>query len=301
MRRKPMTREVAERHHKAGFGQGQGAAYKPWIQVHTFPSKGVSRRQIGRLTGRQHVLLSNLERAAFLAAQRLSSVVDIREQFPLLSLEETECIAQELRVRHPGPTASEPTVMTTNLLLTLRGGRLSAISVKQSRDLGERRTLEKLEIERRYWSSRNVDWRIVTEREISEDLQYNLVYLDECYDPPSGTDAVGVDVLEAFFLDAIRRSPASALNSVCLGVDAAFNLKGGTSLAITRHALAHKRWLVPLAIRLDPSKPLMNLEAGPFAASSASDQGLKFITPLDDCVRGSGKQPSGPVQGEVGL
>nr|WP_238602194.1 TnsA endonuclease N-terminal domain-containing protein [Lysinibacillus parviboronicapiens] len=47
-------------------------------------------------------------------------VVDIREQYPLLPLEETIVIADELGLKHPtDPKTIEPDVMTTDFLLTV--------------------------------------------------------------------------------------------------------------------------------------------------------------------------------------
>jgi hypothetical protein len=52
-----------------------------------------------------------------------------------------------------------------------------------SEELKNTRTLEKLEIERRYWAEQGVDWRIVTEREISRQTAKNIewIYSAECF------------------------------------------------------------------------------------------------------------------------
>ncbi|MGP7816533.1 TnsA endonuclease N-terminal domain-containing protein [Niallia sp. 01092] len=47
-------------------------------------------------------------------------IVDIREQFPLLPIEETIIIAEELGIKHPtDPNTGEPVVMTTDFLVTV--------------------------------------------------------------------------------------------------------------------------------------------------------------------------------------
>ncbi len=46
--------------------------------------------------------------------------MDIREQFPLLPIEETIIIAEELGIKHPtDPNTGEPVVMTTDFLVTV--------------------------------------------------------------------------------------------------------------------------------------------------------------------------------------
>src|SRR5271165_5097213 len=105
---------------KAGRGQGEGATYHPWLTVQDVPSTGFSQQLDGWKTGRVHHLLSTLELAAFYHAEWSLAVVDIREQYPLFELEETQAIADRCGVRHPShPQAHTPLVMTTDLLLTV--------------------------------------------------------------------------------------------------------------------------------------------------------------------------------------
>ncbi|MFL6353151.1 MAG: TnsA endonuclease N-terminal domain-containing protein [Bryobacteraceae bacterium] len=137
----------------------------------------------GRKTGRHHVVFSNIERGTLLAAQWLDDVTDLREQYPLWPLAETMAIADELAVSHPAHNDGTPVLMTTDLVLTVRGveQRLQPIAVKPSRQLAELRTLEKLEIERIYWKRRGCRWQIVTELELPEQLIQNLNWVDEYY------------------------------------------------------------------------------------------------------------------------
>lgn len=164
----PVTEADVERWIAQGYGQGEGALYKPWLTVRDVPSKGRSHRPPCLKSGRELHLLSDREMACFLHAQFSPIVVDIREQFALLPRESTEQIADVMGVRHPryfGSRANQ--VMTTDFLLTLRsanhGYRYIAISVKPSDKLlpleKNRRTQELLEIERRYWNARGIDWR----------------------------------------------------------------------------------------------------------------------------------------------
>ena len=66
---------------------------------------------------------------------------------------------------------------TTDFVLTFNNGineTEMAIAVKQSADLTSQRTLEKLEIERCYWSARNIPWQILTEKELPRAVVKNL-------------------------------------------------------------------------------------------------------------------------------
>lgn len=61
--------------------------------------------------------MSDLEPNYFCLTEYSDLVVDVREQFPLLPLEETIVIAEELGIKHPtDPKIGEPIVMTTDFL-----------------------------------------------------------------------------------------------------------------------------------------------------------------------------------------
>src|SRR5713101_3462125 len=72
---------------KEGRGQGRGANYLPWLYIHDVPSRGRAWRTKGWKTGRPHHLLSDLEHDYQLIQDWDPSVIDIREQYPLLPLE----------------------------------------------------------------------------------------------------------------------------------------------------------------------------------------------------------------------
>ncbi len=162
------------RYLKEGRGQGNGADYKPWIYIHDFPSRGVSARIPGRTTGRIHHLLSRHEEYYFYILDADPDVLDIREQFPL-RLTETMEIARRLNVKHPWK-GDFPFVMTTDFLVTRTDG-LHARTIKCSDELDSPRTIEKFSIEQAYWSVRGIDWKIVTEKQISRDRALNWQWL----------------------------------------------------------------------------------------------------------------------------
>jgi hypothetical protein len=254
---RPMTREQIAERYAGGYGQGEGPEYRSWLQAHDVPSKGVTFRMNGRKTGRQHVLFSTIERDAFLASQWLDDVGDIREQFPLWPIEETEAIAEELAINHPAHPKGGVVLMTTDLLLTTRVGSVEAVAVKPSDKISERRVLEKLEIERLYWERRGVRWSIVTERELPRALASNLVWIDDYYEiTPETIDPQQIARIEAYLFDRLLTAGNIPLNRVCAEADDRLGQQPGNCLGVVRHALARKRWLIPLNHKIDPDAPL---------------------------------------------
>ena len=98
-----------------GRGQGEGAAYIPWLLIQDFPSLGRVHRIAGWKTGRVHHLFSDLESNVFLVFELSQSIIDIREQFPLFKIEETQEIARKMGVKHPAdPGTKCPVILTTD-------------------------------------------------------------------------------------------------------------------------------------------------------------------------------------------
>jgi hypothetical protein len=58
-----------------------------------------------------------------------------------------------------------------------------AIAVKSSEELSKARVIEKLQIEKIYWEARGVEWRIFTEKEVSDGLRENLLWIQPYLNP----------------------------------------------------------------------------------------------------------------------
>jgi len=241
--------------------QGAGADYKPWLTVRDVPSRGRSHRILGAVTGRVHHLLSDLERDAFLIYDYLSGVSDIREQFPL-DRDATSTIAEQAGIRHPVDARTKtPLVQTTDLVVDIvRNGLPETIarSVKPSSELQKARVVEKLEIERRYWKDRGVDWGIVTEHELPSAVIQNLQLLQGCG---------RVDHLQQPFVGYYAERAAlvaseleawgnASLQQFCHAMDARLGLDGGGTLLLVRHLLATKVWLTDLFHPITDTTPL---------------------------------------------
>jgi len=94
-------------------------------------------------------------------------------------MEALQNIALEAGIDYPSFN-NEPIVMTTDFLVTAkRNGKILhyARTVKPSSDLSDERIIEKFEIERRFFNSKNIDWGIITEKELSSVFTNNMEIL----------------------------------------------------------------------------------------------------------------------------
>jgi hypothetical protein len=266
-KRKRKTNAITnKRRLKDGRGSGYLGSYKPWIHIQDIASKGLATRIKGIKTGRVHHLLSKLELDCFYCLDWAEQVLDIREQYPLY-LAETLASAKELNIRHPRvPVTGEEVVMTTDFLVTMRhplGFKEVAICVKYAHDLENSRSVEKLEIERVYWNRRGVKWLIITERQINPVLVKNIRWIhsfaDIEYSQPNITPII-IENTANFMYEFICRENVPLRNATDSS-DKNFSLETGTSLAIVRHLIAAKRWLVNMQKPLQPEKslPILNL------------------------------------------
>jgi hypothetical protein len=253
-----MKRWIAE-----GRGQGHGEHYGPWLKVQNVPSHGYVNRILGWKTKRRHEFLSNLEASYFYLLEWSLSVIDVREQFPLLPLHETLAIAEQCGIKHPKiPGTNEPVVMTTDFLVDVAHNGTTtehARTVKPAKDLSSDRTLEKFEIERRYWLRRKVDWAIITERDIPEAFVKNIEWVHHYRDISDKfkVPAEEVQKIERLLAELLKGGLAlTASTNTC---DDQLGLEPGTGLAIVRHLLASRRWQIDMQNHIDFRKPIVLL------------------------------------------
>jgi hypothetical protein len=235
-----------ERRLAEGRGQGRGAQYRPWLEIHDVPSRGLVSRLKSPLNGRVYHPLSKLETDWLFALHAVPGVIDIREGFPL-GLEETLEIATQLGIAHPtDPKSKAPCVATTDFVVNVVEGVReieSAFAVKLSADLASQRTLEKLEIERLYWSARSICWRILTEKERPIGLIKNLRWVFPHIDLISSgaVSAAEVHRIRSTMEPMIQQS-TKGLTDLTAHCDDLLGLRPGSALSVVRHLIGVGAW-----------------------------------------------------------
>lgn len=170
---------------KQKFGLGEHTNYKPWLRVQDVKSYGHSAKIDGLKTKRVHHLFSEHESCFFYLAEFCDSVVDIREQFPLLPLTLSVKIAKILDVKHPAhPQSKELSLMTTDFLLTRTDGNrvwYEAVAVKPADQLSDTRTAEKLDIERLWWQLQGIPFHLFVMTEQNKIQSKNIQWFSAPY------------------------------------------------------------------------------------------------------------------------
>ncbi|MEM1168768.1 MAG: TnsA endonuclease C-terminal domain-containing protein [Cyanobacteria bacterium P01_H01_bin.35] len=240
-----------ERYLKEGRGEGEGKNYVPWIQIHDFPSQGRSHRILGWKTGREHHLLSDLEKKTFYLFEWSDIVTDIREQYPLLNLDLAMSIADEMNFKYPEDSKHKtPYILTTDFLLTVeKAGKQTQLArtVKLAKDLEKKSVVEKLELERRYYLQQNIDWGIITEKGISPIFAKNIEWIHSSYHLEASIDA---ELSELYPIANILKEKLSVsdtkVTDITTALDREMNLEIGTALYLFKHLVARKEIIVDM-------------------------------------------------------
>ncbi|WP_394903232.1 TnsA endonuclease N-terminal domain-containing protein [Clostridium butyricum] len=252
---------------KEGIGTGNGDKYKPWIKIQDVPSLGRSSRIRGIKTGRQHELLSDMERNYFFFLEYSDTVQDIREQFPLLPIEETLLIAKELGVEHPKhPQTGEYIVMTTDFLVSINYNNEFyevARTIKSKEDLINKRISEKFEIERQYWEKKGINWGIVTDEEIDKVIANNISLVHSYKDIgtiDSFNDIKASDLKDLIY-EFMKRiiDNTEAMRSICNQFDNEMCLEKGSSLCIFKYLIINKIIEIDITEKINVNKAISSI------------------------------------------
>jgi len=236
---------------KADRGIGEGKDYIPYTKTYEFASKGRVSRLQGIKTNRIHHLQSDIVLRAFLVFEWSDDVVDIRESYPLRDVLEVIDDKADLRFdRFQNEKTKEQYVLTTSFLLTTEDAnglrKEVARTIKSASDLERATAWENLEIQRRYWKAKNVDWKVLTEKEIPRQLAKNIEWVRETLlntDQVTDRDGLSEEMLSYLF-----DYPDMPVEMTIKRFESKTGIKSGIGLYLFRYLLAKK------AIRIDLQK-----------------------------------------------
>lgn len=258
-RNRKITENTIKRKTAQQRGLGRLADYKPWNTIQDTASNSLVTRIKGWKTGRIHQILSQLQLQFFYLLEWSSQVVDIREQFPL-DQAETVAIAEEIGNSKLAEQINIGNFICLEFLVTVKdsfGTKDVARTVVNSKFLTNKNLIEKLEIQRRYWDFRSIDWGVVTEKEIDLAVVKNIEWIHSSLD---------ADCLEPLTVEKIKQADCFlipkiqiqnlTLREITCACDEQLNLPVGSALSIVRYLIANKRIKVDIFVPLQPAEIL---------------------------------------------
>jgi len=233
-------------------GTGELQTYIPWHNVVEVGSKGSSFRPFGIKTNRMHVFLSTIEYRYFLLSEWNDEVVDIREQFPL-DFNTTKSIARDIGVKH-SQNRGRPIVTTTDFVITVKsdnGYSYLARAIKTESELSNPRTIEKLTVEREYWNQKDIDWKLVTDKDLPKILIKNIEILRPNFQRFEAGDTHNlVERNIRFYWNQYNEQQTINVIRLCNSIDERLNLDTGTSLKVFKYMVYSKAIFIDLNSRI---------------------------------------------------
>jgi len=195
--------------------------------------------------------MSNNELAYFYILDWSDNVTDIREQYPLSDLDFAVAVAAQAGIKYPIDNVSGyPYIMTCDFMITTITG-MKARTIKMAEELENPRTIEKLEIERRYWAKQGIDWRIVTEHEISRQKAKNIEWLFTAEGfTISGRNEYELENIRCALLNLLRHGDFSVIEAANI-IESEFLLAAGTGLQLFKQLVLEKRLVIDLNLPMN--------------------------------------------------
>lgn len=252
-----------ERYIKEGRGQNELENYIPWLKISDFSSMGRATRIHGLKTKRIHHLHSDNQLRAFLLFEWSDKVVDIRESYPLLDLMEVIDKKNDLRLdKFRDKKSGEQYVLTTNFLLTLKDQRgnisYAARTIKNASDLNKKIVLDKLEIERRYWLAKGIDWKIITNKEQNRQYCKNIEWIRETL-IEGASDNLYMEALGEKLISTFMKGNNKKAKNIMKEFEDANKLDKGMGLYIFRHLIGTKKILVDMREKINVNRNVQDL------------------------------------------
>lgn len=240
-----------------------GKDYVPYTKTNTFSSKGRATRVMGIKTGRIHHLQSDNQYRAFMYFEWADHVIDIRESYPLLDIMEVIDNKEGLKFdKFKDKEKDKQFILTTNFLLTVdRGeGELEYVArtVKNTSELSRVITAEKLEIERRYWAAKGVQWRVITEKELDRQYVKNAEFTRETLLQSQYQAEVLQDMGEDMTL-VLMNSSDRPLKQVIRDFERGEEMDEGVGLFVFRYLIAKKRIHIDMFRKFDINKKVSEI------------------------------------------
>lgn len=215
--------------------------YVSAIKIQDFPSRGRVSRIKGRTTGRLHHLLSDLESNVFYLLDFQDEVIDIKEHYPLLDLFDLDIDLENINLnKFKNKKTGEQYLFTTSFVITVKYGtreEYKAISVKNESQLYKATTQEKLEVERRYWKERGIEWCILTNKDIEVEMIENIKWLmlgDDDIDDGKKL------LIESLIIDSIKTSNSVSIASLITNIENLVGLNGEVLVVLKKMIITNK-------------------------------------------------------------
>lgn len=224
------------------------------LKVTTFSSKGRATRIKSIKNNEIYHLQSDNQLRLFLLLEWTDVVTDIKVNHELNDLEANLENTENLRLdKFIDKEIGNLYKLHTNFLITINKQNAEekvAISVKSVTELERKVVIEKIEIERRYWSSKGVEFYIITDKQLDRIVAENIIWVRETLLDKEITNKKELANELYCLLEANRLVNINSL----LKVFDSDKCKNGMGLFIFRYLIANKVIKINMKKQIDLDK-----------------------------------------------
>lgn len=226
-----------------GRGQGEGKDYKPWLTIQDMPSRGRVSRVFCHKTKRIHHFFSDNETRMFYLFLWEDAITDIRENFPLLNMQDVIKDKKGIKFDNfKDKDSGTPYIFTTTFLVTYKNKENKdchvARSVKSSYELEKKYIIEKFEVERRFWENKKVDYGIITQKDIPATKAQNIEWVYSAITDQGMSENSKYELSQMLLQNLNGNS--SKIRNITSSFDKYYNLDDGTGLFLFKYLIATK-------------------------------------------------------------
>lgn len=227
-------------------GRGQGEEdYKPWLKVSDISSRGRVTRLHSKKLNRTIHLLTDSQTRYFYLLEFDDRVVSVKEQYPILNIADIMDQLDESLVKRLKNRDGTPHVLVTTFLITAKDekGQLHtyARSIKDRDELGKKNVLERLEIQRRWYESQNVEYAIVTPEEIPYQRSRNIEWvLPALHIEDAGLTEQEAQYFSTYIIEALH-SKKESVKGILDMFEHEMKLEAGLGVFLFRYLIASKQ------------------------------------------------------------
>ncbi|MBR5177184.1 MAG: DDE-type integrase/transposase/recombinase [Lachnospiraceae bacterium] len=273
-------------------GRGEGSDYICWRQCHEENYNGTSLRIWGNKTNRMHQLFGKAQIGIYWELLFDDSVLDIRENYPLLSagddyLADTRRIAGELGFEHPRYSASnDEKVILQDFLIKRKNGKEEAISIVSKKTDNSSSLAHIIKMQRKYWTEKKVKFITLFKEDINDKRVANIAFIMQ---GNTGDISKIPDKAVSFALDLYKNS-SDTLDVIADKTESEFGLLPGSGATVFMHLLKTKQVVLDIdssPIRPNKARPVEKMHAKT-EKSSQHKNDEKFTFPVvnqiwEDC------------------
>lgn len=261
-----------------GRGMGEGATYKPGIEVTDFSSLGVTSRVWSDKTGRTHHLLSRIEQGYFYLFEGAPNVLDINEQWPLWDRDLSQATAKALGVRHPTyPRTNVPVPLTIDFRLKVAvgdGTKFIGVNTKSISEADDPRSMEKLALAKACLAQLGMEHHLLFDTQLPKNLVNNLVWIRSARalrNEPFPFDGYLAEMTERFRAYLVTTLfDDRPLATVCGCFDQLVGQPLGTGVRVARLMLDTRELRIDLTLPHLQRQPLYAFQLAPVFSTTAA-------------------------------